>query len=56
MNNPSKPSPPDAPTRRSFFQWLTVGMGVMAAVVTAIPFIGYLIGPLRKREPIWMKL
>jgi Rieske Fe-S protein len=31
-------------------------MGVMAAVVTAIPFIGYLIGPLRKREPIWMKL
>jgi len=47
---------PSIPTRRSFFQWVTYGMGALAATVTAVPLVGYFLGPLRKKDPIWVTL
>lgn len=51
-NHKSSPTPP----RRGFFQWLTVLTGGVAATAFAAPMVGYLAGPLRKREPIWVDL
>jgi hypothetical protein len=34
-------SQPSTPTRRTFFQWLTYGMGALATVFTAVPLVGY---------------
>lgn len=42
-----------AATRRTFFSWLTYGTGAVAAAVTAIPFVSYLTGALRKTPEIW---
>lgn len=50
MANSSKP------TRRTFFQWLTFGLGALAALLTAVPFLGYLLGATRKRPPLWVTL
>lgn len=36
------------PGRRTFLQWLTGGLGVVAAAVVGLPFVGYL---LRTRQP-----
>lgn len=44
------------PTRRSLFSWLTYGMGAVATAVLAVPFVGYLLGPLRKKAPPWVNL
>jgi Rieske Fe-S protein len=43
-----------APERRSFLRWLTVAAGAVAAAFFAIPYVGYLLGPLRKREALWV--
>jgi Rieske Fe-S protein len=32
------------PGRRSFFRWLTYGLGAVAGVVAGVPFVGYLFG------------
>ena len=32
------------PGRRSFFQWLTYGLGAVAAAAAGVPFVGYLFG------------
>jgi Rieske Fe-S protein len=47
---------PSTPTRRTFFQWLTYAMGALAAAVTAVPLVGYVLGPLRKKAPEWVSL
>ena len=39
------------PGRRSFFAWLTYGLGAVAAALTGIPFVGYLLGS-RKQPAI----
>ncbi len=51
--------PPDAhaaPGRRSFLQWLTYGVGALAAAALAVPFVGYLLGALRKPPLHWVNL
>jgi Rieske Fe-S protein len=44
---------PKNPERRSFLQWLTLAIGAIAAVLLAVPLVGYLLGPLRRREVKW---
>lgn len=44
------------PTRRTLLQWLTYALGAAAAVLVAIPLVGYLLGPLRRRQPPWVSL
>lgn len=41
--------------RRSFLEWLTVGLSVAAAAVLGIPLVGYFFG-VRKREVHWVTL
>ena len=36
--------------RRTLFRWLTYGLGALATVILAIPFVGYLFGALRKHN------
>jgi Rieske Fe-S protein len=36
--------------RRSFLTWAAVGLGGVAALLTAVPFVGYLLGPLLKKR------
>ncbi len=54
------PTPPPAvhtpasPRRRSFLLWLAVAFGTIAAIVLAVPIIGYLFG-MRGRRTLWVK-
>ena len=43
------------PPRRSFFQWLTYGLGAVAAAVVGVPFVGYLL-PKKRATPPWVNL
>src|SRR5581483_6454933 len=43
------------PGRRTFFRWLTYGLGAIAAAAVGIPFIGYLFGA-RKAPVDWQPL
>src|SRR4051794_12727224 len=43
------------PARRGFFQWLALGLGAVASGLVAIPYVGYLLGPL-KRPIDWVTL
>src|SRR5215472_17486008 len=57
MSN-SSDSPPQAgplPGRRTFFSWLSYGLGAIAAAVVGIPFIGYLFGA-RRAPADWVLL
>ncbi len=59
MSHPSGPaSAPGAtrPGRRSILQWLTYGTSGLAAALLGVPFIGYLLGPLRKYRSQWVPL
>jgi Rieske Fe-S protein len=51
------PAPPAEPLsgRRTFFHWLTYGLGAVAAAAVAIPFVGYLLGA-RKAPVDWFPL
>ncbi|MEI7684151.1 MAG: Rieske 2Fe-2S domain-containing protein [Planctomycetota bacterium] len=49
-------SEPNQPTRRNLFAWLTYATGAAAAVVTAIPIVGYFAGALRRKSPPWINL
>jgi Rieske Fe-S protein len=42
--------------RRGFLEWLTIGLGGIAAVAFVIPFVGYLLGSLRKAPVKWVTL
>jgi Rieske Fe-S protein len=53
--NPDDAKAPE--TRRSFLAWLSIGLGGIAVTLTAVPFIGYLLGPLlKKRQVEWQSL
>jgi Rieske Fe-S protein len=57
MTNTSASPPPAGPLpgRRTFFSWLSYGLGAIAAAVVGIPFIGYVFGA--RRAPIeWVPL
>src|SRR5215813_11717244 len=41
--------------RRTFFQWLTLGVSAVAAVILGVPLIGYFFG-VRKRDVHWVTL
>ncbi|MFV0443469.1 MAG: ubiquinol-cytochrome c reductase iron-sulfur subunit [Planctomycetaceae bacterium] len=43
----------DEPTRRNALAWMTWLSGATAAVAAAVPIVGYLFGPLRRREDGW---
>jgi Rieske Fe-S protein len=44
---------PANPERRGFLQWLTLLAGTVAGLLLAVPLVGYLLGPLRRREVKW---
>lgn len=44
------------PSRRGLFAYLTYALGAIAGVLFAAPFVGYLLGPLRKHIPLWVTL
>jgi Rieske Fe-S protein len=57
MSHGSDSSPPAEPLpgRRTFFSWVTYGLGAVAAAAVSIPFIGYLFGA--RRAPVdWVPL
>lgn len=43
------------PGRRTFFGWLTYGLGAVAATVAGLPVVGFFLGT-RKREVKWVTL
>jgi Rieske Fe-S protein len=58
MEPTAEPSPPLAdarPVRRTFFQWVTAGLGAIATMLLGIPFVGYLL-TTRKEPVIWVPL
>jgi menaquinol-cytochrome c reductase iron-sulfur subunit len=58
MEAKSEPSATPAtslPERRTFFSWLTYGLGAVAAAAAGIPFVGYLLGA-RKAPVHWVPL
>ena len=54
-SNPSVPPAEPLPERRTFFRWLTYGLGAVAAAAAGIPFVGYLFGA-RKAPVDWLPL
>ncbi len=63
MNEPHpipEHAPPAPPPRRGFFQklfhWTTYAAGGVAAAAVVAPFIGFLLGPLRKGPEKWVSL
>ena len=56
MSTVSNPPPTEPlPGRRAFFQWLTYGLGAVAAAAVGIPFVGYVFGA-RKAPVEWLPL
>jgi Rieske Fe-S protein len=54
VSNPTSPGRP-LPGRRTFFTWLTYGLGAIAAAAVGVPFVGYLLGA--RRAPVdWLAL
>src|ERR1700686_2568924 len=63
MNEPHpnpEPAPLSSPARRGFFQkilrWTTYAAGAAAAAAVGVPFVGFLLGPLRKNPEKWVSL
>jgi menaquinol-cytochrome c reductase iron-sulfur subunit len=52
---PTRSPAEDSLKRRTLFRWLTGGLGAVATVILAIPFVGYILG-LRKRPAQWVTL
>jgi Rieske Fe-S protein len=52
----SEPTSPAQPTRRGFFGFLVYAVGAIAALVVAIPFVGYLIAAMRRPPIEWRPL
>jgi Rieske Fe-S protein len=56
MNTVSNSTPAGSlPGRRTFFSWLTYGLGAVAAAFVGVPFVGYLFGA-RKAPVEWQPL
>lgn len=53
--NQHKPLAATRPVRRTFLAWLTATLAVVAAAITAVPLLGYLIGN-RRRRVYWVPL
>jgi Rieske Fe-S protein len=52
----TSPAPtPAQPERRTFFRWLTYGLGAAAAAILGIPLVAYFVGA-RKRPVYWVPL
>jgi Rieske Fe-S protein len=52
----SSPLPAERlPGRRTFFSWLTYGLGAIAAAAVGLPFVGYIFGA-RKAPGDWVPL
>jgi Rieske Fe-S protein len=54
-SNPTAPPADALPGRRTFFSWLTYGLGAVAAALVGVPFVGYLFGA-RKAPVDWVLL
>ncbi len=52
--SPTEAGPPGE--RRRFLQWLTFLLGGAASLAVGIPFVGYLLGAVRKAPADWVKL
>lgn len=50
------PANPPSEERRGFLLWLTGLVGAVAAVFVTVPFVGYLLAPLRRKKPVWHTL
>ncbi|MFN4261362.1 MAG: ubiquinol-cytochrome c reductase iron-sulfur subunit [Gemmataceae bacterium] len=48
---PAPETPPEPPDRRNVLKYLSVALGSLAALVVAIPYVGYLFGALLKFRP-----
>jgi Rieske Fe-S protein len=52
--------PPPPQNRRTFLQWLLLGLtgaaALLATAALAIPCIAYFVGPIRKKSPPWVNL
>lgn len=55
-SHPALAAPPPGPSRRTLLFWLTYAMSALAAVLLAIPLVGYVFGPLRKHKVYWIGL
>ncbi len=56
MSTVSNPPPVEPlPGRRTFFRWLTYGLGAVAAAAVGLPFVGYLFAA-RKAPVDWVPL
>jgi Rieske Fe-S protein len=55
VSDPPAPQAELLPGRRSFFRWLTYGLGAIAAAVVGLPFVGYVFGA-RKGPVDWFPL
>jgi Rieske Fe-S protein len=55
MDTVCNPPPDPLPGRRTFFSWLTYGLGAVAAAAAGIPFVGYVFGA-RKAPIDWVTL
>jgi Rieske Fe-S protein len=55
MASASNPPAEPLPGRRTFFSWLTYGLGAIAAAAVAVPFVGYVLGA-RKAPVDWFPL
>src|SRR5262249_20756760 len=57
MTTVSDATPPSTPLpgRRTFFAWLTYGLGAVAAAAVSVPFVGYIFGA-RKSPADWHPL
>src|SRR5262249_38239612 len=53
VSNPPRADP--LPGRRTFFRWLTGGLGAVAAAAVGLPLLGYLFGA-RKAPVEWVSL
>jgi Rieske Fe-S protein len=51
-------APPDKalPERRTFFEWLTYGLGAVAAAALGIPFLGFILGVRKRPAGAWVSL
>src|SRR5262249_40074291 len=47
--------PESRPGRRTFLQWLTYGLGAVAAAVLGVPLVGYFFG-FGPRKVLWVTL
>jgi Rieske Fe-S protein len=50
------PTPPVVEERRGFLFWLAGLLGAIATFLVAVPFVAYLVGPLRRKKPIRYRL